>query len=60
MESKVSCPRCGRKQPRQGVDAIYYCPNCRGQFDDDPDEGGSHYNDPTKRVEKQEGRRPRR
>lgn len=51
---KIACPKCGRKQERKGTDALYWCPNCRMQFDDDPDEGGSHWNDPTKRIEKQE------
>lgn len=57
---KVRCPRCGRKQPRLGPDALYHCPAGCGTFDDDPDEGGSYYNDPSKRLEKQEQFKARR
>lgn len=49
----VRCPRCQRKQ-QQTPQGLYFCEVCRMQFDDDPDEGGSYWNDPAKRLEKQE------
>lgn len=60
MKSKGSkpkqkrCPWCRRPvgEERPGNDTIYYCPNCRQQFDNDSDEGGTHYNDPSKRIER--------
>lgn len=60
MAEQVKCPKCGRKQPHLGSDAIYWCPNCRMQFDDDPDEGGDYSNNPTRRAERQEGLAERR
>jgi ribosomal protein L37AE/L43A len=54
----VSCPRCSRKQPRRTPDAIYWCENCRCQFDDDPDEGGDYSSrNPAARLEREERRR---
>jgi ribosomal protein L37AE/L43A len=55
----VQCPRCGKPQPRRGPDAIYRCEKCGALHDGDPDEGGSHYNDPSKRLENQEQRKRR-
>lgn len=54
------CPRvgCSGVGVRQGE--IYVCRDCGGQFDDDPDEGGSHYADPTRRIENQDERRAKR
>lgn len=59
-QANVRCPGCGRPQAHRGNGAIYYCPHCKGQFDDDPDEGGSYYNDPSKRLDKQEQFKARR
>ena len=57
----VRCPRCGRRQPRQRPDTIYWCPNCHGQFDDDPDEGGDFSDrNPAARLEREERRTQRR
>ncbi len=50
----VACPKCGRKQPFRTPDALYWCDNCRGQFDGDPDEGGTYCDDPSKRMERAE------
>ncbi len=55
--AKVACPACGEKQESRGPDAEYRCPSCGGLFDSDPDEGGSHLDDPSKRLERQEGGR---
>lgn len=38
----VHCPRCGRSKPYKSPDALYWCDNCEGQFDDQPDEGGDY------------------
>lgn len=56
----VRCPMCNRKQEHRGPGAIYYCPSCQMQFDDDPDEGGTHATgDPSRRLVREEGRRRR-
>lgn len=47
----VACPKCKRKQPARTPDAIYWCDDCRCQFDNDPDEGGSVFSDPSRRAE---------
>ena len=57
--SHVRCPRCNRRQKRQGPDTLYWCEVCRCQFDDDPDEGGDYCTDPTRRIVREEGRRQR-
>ena len=57
---QVACPRCGRKQPYQSPDSIYWCTSCRGQFDDDPTEGGDYSADPSRRAERAEEERIRR
>ena len=49
----VKCPRCGDRQNWR-PNAIYYCPRCRGQFDDAPDEGGDYSTDPSRRLEQRE------
>jgi hypothetical protein len=49
------CPRC--KTNRHAVpngDRQWFCHGCKGLFDDEPDEGGTYYSDPSKRLEKQE------
>ena len=61
--TKVQCPKCGRKQPARAGDAkdiVYFCPNCKGQFDNDPDEGGTHGHRPESRMEREERNRERR
>jgi ribosomal protein L37AE/L43A len=59
-QTTVSCPGCGRNQPRQRDDTIYWCGVCQCQFDGDPGDGGDYFNDPTKRIEVQEQRTLRR
>jgi ribosomal protein L37AE/L43A len=55
----VACPKCKRTQPQRQKDSIYWCGNCRAQFDGDPDEGGDYFSDPTKRMEVRERRKSR-
>jgi DNA-directed RNA polymerase subunit RPC12/RpoP len=53
----VRCPRCGRGQPYKSPQALYWCDHCRGMFDDDPDEGGTHSDlNPAARLEREERR----
>lgn len=47
------CPRCdGKGIPTPG--GLFKCSKCGGLYDDDFSEGGDYYDDPTKRIEKQE------
>lgn len=56
----VECPGCGAAQPDQGPSAEYTCMKCGGFFDATPDEGGSYFNDPTKRIENADEKRHRK
>ncbi len=54
------CPVCQTNRhvgPHDGD--LFFCGRCKGMFDGNPDEGGSHWNDPSKRMEKQEEQRQR-
>lgn len=54
--AKPPCPGCGNKSQRsilQIADTLK-CGRCGALYDFDPDEGGSHYSDPAKRLEKYE------
>lgn len=57
------CPRCGTAKHvttnGHGDGLLFVCNQCRGLFDQDPDEGGSHYSDPSKRMEREEEFRAR-
>lgn len=55
-----ACPQCGNRKGIQQIAETYKCPRCGGLFDDDPLEGGSHYSDPAKRLEKEEEHRARK
>lgn len=50
---------CSRRQDRTDA-GIYYCPTCRMQFDDEPDEGGDYLTDTSRRMEQQEEWKARR
>lgn len=52
------CPRCHVKGVPHG-DREYLCPNCKGLFDDSPDEGGDYSHNPAVRIERQERERER-
>ncbi len=54
---QVACPKCNRKQPYRSADSIYFCDECRMQFDDSPDEGGTYFSDPSRRMELEDERR---
>jgi ribosomal protein L37AE/L43A len=51
---QVACPKCGRKQPKQGPNVLYWCDHCRMQHDDEPDEGGGFIDDPVRNAERKE------
>jgi len=53
------CPRCNRAGQPAGH-GLFNCPGGCGFFDSDPDEGGSHYADPSKRAELADESRARR
>jgi ribosomal protein L37AE/L43A len=59
-QPKPPCPRCGRKKTVPHDGDCWYCPGCQSVFDNDPDEGGDYFQDPTKRIQRQEERRGRR
>ena len=49
------CPKCGsNRQVYEDGDRGFWCDSCKVAFDNDPDEGGTHSNDPTKRIERTE------
>jgi ribosomal protein L37AE/L43A len=50
------CPRCKRKNAERLEGGFLRCRACGAFFDDDPDEGGDYCADPTKRIERLEGR----
>ena len=59
--SNPKCPKCGSNRQvyadftRDGKGTpSFWCASCKVAFDLSPDEGGTHSNDPTKRIELQE------
>jgi len=60
MKATVKCPRCRRYGTVAGD--LFYCPQCKAGYDDDPDEGGNYHSvDPSRRMHNEEThRRPRR
>ncbi len=51
------CPRCGdNRLVFEEDDRGLWCNYCKIAFDNDPDEGGDHFTDPTKRIEVREAR----
>jgi ribosomal protein L37AE/L43A len=58
----MTCPFCKSKRVTDLKDGTYLCANCDANFDNDPDEGGTHGNDPTRRAERDDeraGRKPK-
>ena len=57
-------PDCIRCHDNRSVyhdgDRNYFCTACKIAFDDDPDEAGDYYTDPTRRIEREEKRATRR
>jgi len=52
--TKPSCPQCGSKKPAPDGGRNYRCNRCGAIFDGNPAEGGTHFADPSKRMEFQE------
>jgi len=58
----MRCPFCRSKKVAEHGHRTYVCARCNAWFDDDPDEGGDYFSDPTKRMtvrERQEQRAKR-
>lgn len=56
------CPHCGRcdKSTREGKRFYCHRTGCRGFYDDNPHEGGTHFADPSWRMQLDELGRDRR
>lgn len=56
------CPRCGTNRHANAMaDRQFYCSKCKGLYDDQPDEGGTHSDfNPAVRIEREERARERR
>lgn len=54
----MKCPRCGRTCVPQG--GYLWCTHCKALFDEDENEGGDYFTDPTRRLELAEEREARR
>ena len=50
----TKCPWCGRIKAVKAIADVFYCTHCRKHFDDEPDEGGDYYSDPSKWIEQHE------
>lgn len=53
-ERKISCPKCGSRQPDRGRDVFYFCDDCRMQFDLESDGGDYSDRDPAARMMREE------
>ena len=56
----IPCPRCRSSKQVQPIGVsgdMFRCGRCGGLFDSEPDEGGSFFDDPSKRLEVQEQQR---
>ena len=60
MSRPPRCPLCGRRKSVERVGELFKCPCSDAFFDSAPNEGGDHFDDPTKRIERLERRRQRR
>lgn len=56
MPTQPKCPGCGSGKHKRMGDTIK-CLRCGAFYDDDPDEGGSHGNNPSARMEYEERNR---
>jgi hypothetical protein len=52
----MKCPYCGRIKCVSPTDRenVHFCGHCKVYFDDDPEEGGDYYTDPSRRMENAE------
>lgn len=49
------CPACGHRGKPQGVTKeVFWCDYCGGLYDNEPEEGGDFYTDPSRRLELRE------
>lgn len=49
------CPACGGKsEPHPQAPGLFVCQSCAGMHDGKPDEGGTCFADPSRRMEKNE------
>ncbi len=48
------CPKCRTQTDTPRDKGLYWCSKCGMCFDNDPNEGGVHYNDPTASGERKE------
>lgn len=55
-----ACPVCKTAAQVKRSGDNFVCGRCHGMFDGDPDEGGTHSDDPTRRIECEEARANRR
>lgn len=56
--ARPACIKCGRKRDvGEAGNRRWYCHKCNVLFDDEPEEGGDYYRDPSRRMENQESRR---
>ena len=53
------CPVCRTNRHVTAFAEIIFCAQRKGQFDNSPDEGGTHHANPSKRMEQQEQARLR-
>lgn len=62
--SKAKLPPCPVCRTPKNVQALaggeFVCKQCRGLFDDRPNEGGDYFENPAKRLERSETRSVRR
>ena len=54
------CPSCASNKAVYEEPTGYWCTTCQKAFDDDPDEGGDYYTDPTRRLELADEREKRK
>jgi ribosomal protein S27AE len=59
---KPACPKCGNRSQRSllQIADTFKCGRCGAMYDSDPDEGGTYFTDPSKRLEREEAERARR
>ena len=58
MPNPDPCPKCPRckttRQVYEDGDRGFWCDDCKIAFDDDPDEGGTHSDNPVRSAERTE------
>ena len=61
-DRKPPCPRCGNSSQKSlsQIADTFKCDKCGAMYDDDPEEGGDYFADPSRRMELGESRRQTR